>query len=403
MQPTTPSTISNLPTLPTELIEEILKDEVLSNQDLARCCLVSKRFLPTSRKQLYNQLVLVYGPLERDRDEEGTVILHPTKSSNLLLDTLRQHAVLRPLPSSLGLERLELGDYTEGTGATGANPIETALRLVPNIKHLQLDSHFSLPQHLVSCSLDTNTTIICLEVRQLQPEVIPLLHNLRKLKIQSESSNNFDAEPIHSEPLLPGLEVLEISLLTQISSPHFISRQLKALRIFLKPRHFLDLSLLPHLEHLWLELLPVRQELLQHLDLASLTKLKVLYLSYIPFGDTDPSSSQHGAMFFDRLVTLPLLRKICIAFPNLVPWTSLFRHLESPAPFLAKELCLSDVCLNETRTRSSLALLRLNCERKDIGLSFASEDGLGLMFSVSLLSSSFTPLFVLISAPLPGL
>ncbi|GAA5822285.1 hypothetical protein JCM5353_001555 [Sporobolomyces roseus] len=378
MQPTTPSTISNLPTLPTELVEEILRIETLEKQDLARCCLVSKLYLPTSRKQLYNELMILYGPLERDRYDWETVILHPTISSNLLLDTLRQHAFLRSLPSSLRLQRPDSDDYVERTGLTDANAIKTALQLMPNVKHLKLDFGFPVPQHLVSCSLDTNTTIICLEVRQLQAEAIPLLHNLRKLRIRSEFNINFDTR---SEPLLPGLRVLDVPHIIHPPPPHFISRQLTALRISLKPDRFLDLSLLPRLEQLWLDLSSYSQDLVQDLDLASHTKLKVLYLSYIPSAHTDPSSSLEGATFFDRLIALPPLRKICIAFPNLVPWTSLFRHLESPAPFLANELCLSDVWLNNTRTRSSLAFLHIECGRREIGITFASEDGLNSMFS----------------------
>ena len=136
MQPTTPSTISTIPTLPTELVDEILRVETHSKQDLARCCLVSKLFLPTSRKQLYNQLVLIYGPNQRDRHKFGTVVLYSTKSTTLLLDTLRQHTVLRSLPSALSINKVKLGEYVEKVGAIDLHLIETALRLVPNNKHL---------------------------------------------------------------------------------------------------------------------------------------------------------------------------------------------------------------------------------------------------------------------------
>jgi len=190
------------------------------------------------------------------------------------------------------------------------------------------------------------------------------------------------------EPLLPGLEVLDIPPLTEFPPPHFISQQLKALSVSLEPHRFLDLSLLPHLESLWLDLYSYEGELVHDLDLASLKKLKLLFLSNIDIALADTSPSTNDTVFFDQLVVFPPLQKIRIAFADLVPWTSLFRHLESPSPFLANELCLPDFCLIDPRTRSSLALLRLKCENNGIALSFASRDSMQSDFSVSSLSSS---------------
>jgi len=388
MQPTTLSTIHTIPTLPTELVDEILTVETLSKSDLARCCLVSKLFLPTSRKQLYNQLVLFYGPDQGNRHGTRSVLLYSTKSTTLLLDTLRQHAVLRSLPSALMIKRIIFGEYVEEVGAHDMNLIETALRLVPNVKHLQLDDHFSSRQYLDSCGLGTNINITCLEICQLPLEVVPSLRNLRKLKVLFQFRINVNEGSSDWEPLLPDLEVLDLPPLTQFPSPHFISQQLKALSVSLEPHRFLDLSLLPHLESLWLDLDSYRKELVRDLDLASLKELKVLFLSDFAFADTDSSSSLDDAAFFDQLIAFPPLQKICIAFPSLVPWTSLIRHLESPSPFLANQLCLSDLRLNDPRTRSSLALLRLNCENNGIALSFASRDNMQSDFSVSSLSSS---------------
>jgi len=385
MQPTTLSAISTIPTLPTELVEQILRVDTLSKQDLARSCLVSKRFFPTSRKRLYDQLVLLYGPDQRNRHESRTVVLYSTKSTTLLLDTLRQHAVLRSLPSALGFNRIMFGEYVEEVGAIDVNVIETALRLVPNIKHLRLDRCFSSRRYLDSCGLDTRANITCLDTCQLPVEVIPSLQNLRKLRVLPQFSINVNEASSDWKPLLPGLIVLDLPF--HLRSPHFISQQLKALRIFLKSGYILDLSLLPQLERLWLDLFSQREELVHDLDLASLKKLKVLFLSDIPFANTDLSFSLEDDVFFDQLISFPPLRKIRIAFPDLVPWTSLIRHLESPASFLANELCLPDVCLNDSRTRSSLALLRLNCENNGIARSFASRDSMQSDFSVSSLSS----------------
>ncbi|GAA5969472.1 hypothetical protein JCM3765_006897 [Sporobolomyces pararoseus] len=83
----------SLPTLPLELIDEILTQESLSKSDLARCCLVSRQFLQSSRPVLYSTLTIELRRASRllERDPAYTV----QRSSHSLLETLRSLPDLR--------------------------------------------------------------------------------------------------------------------------------------------------------------------------------------------------------------------------------------------------------------------------------------------------------------------
>lgn len=91
---------SRPPTLPTELIEEILYHAKLSKRDLAQCCLVARQFLPSSRKVRYFKLELGYSPSNAISLKGSSIKLWcPTESSRLLLRTLEHNATLRTIRS----------------------------------------------------------------------------------------------------------------------------------------------------------------------------------------------------------------------------------------------------------------------------------------------------------------
>ncbi|GAA5992907.1 hypothetical protein JCM5350_008352 [Sporobolomyces pararoseus] len=100
------------PRLPPELIDEILRENELSNSDLAQCCLVSRQFLPSAQRSLYTKVEVslrcvydvyhVYLPVKR----------YYLRSTKKLWRTLKENPLLVPL--CYGFLICEILDSYEG-------------------------------------------------------------------------------------------------------------------------------------------------------------------------------------------------------------------------------------------------------------------------------------------------
>ncbi|GAA6019778.1 hypothetical protein JCM11491_005249 [Sporobolomyces phaffii] len=130
-----------LPTLPTELINEILLESVLSEGDLVRCCLVSRQFLPIAQQLLYYSVEFTSYIVTSSDVLVGTTLCALSPRSRALLNTLAlstslanlvRHLILLPPDRSLDFyepeaSRLEVIRL----------PIQAASTTLSGFKHLR--------------------------------------------------------------------------------------------------------------------------------------------------------------------------------------------------------------------------------------------------------------------------
>ncbi|GAA6021313.1 hypothetical protein JCM11491_005800 [Sporobolomyces phaffii] len=95
-------TVPPLPTLPTELIDEVLVESVLSEGDLVRCCLVSRQFLPLAQQLLYYSVQFT-AYFAKSLDSPLCAL---SRKSCVLLDTLTSSTSLASLSMPLNIEKL---------------------------------------------------------------------------------------------------------------------------------------------------------------------------------------------------------------------------------------------------------------------------------------------------------
>ena len=98
---------STLPTLPSELIDEILREETLSKFDLLRCCLVSHQFLPIPRQRLYGTARIILC-LTRNYGEISGTFQARDPTSELLLRTWKESSFLRRQVTKLHLDGIKV-------------------------------------------------------------------------------------------------------------------------------------------------------------------------------------------------------------------------------------------------------------------------------------------------------
>jgi len=98
---------STLPTLPSELVDEILRGETLSKSDLLRCCLVSHQFLPIPRQRLYGTARIILC-LTRNYGEISGTFQARDPTSELLLRTWKESSFLRRQVTKLHLDGIKV-------------------------------------------------------------------------------------------------------------------------------------------------------------------------------------------------------------------------------------------------------------------------------------------------------
>ncbi|GAA6019728.1 hypothetical protein JCM11491_005231 [Sporobolomyces phaffii] len=139
------TTRSTVLTLPTELIDEILRSNVLSNQDLARCCLTSRQFLPAARRSLYDSIKI--------QGENAGVCYTGTslvnyigldRASEKLYETLQASPTLGRHTTSIEFRRLD-SVYTDIDMVpfdirTSQTAFDLVLRLAPNARQIAFNA-----------------------------------------------------------------------------------------------------------------------------------------------------------------------------------------------------------------------------------------------------------------------
>ncbi|GAA6021316.1 hypothetical protein JCM11491_005801 [Sporobolomyces phaffii] len=139
------------PTLPNELIGEILLESVLSTSDLARCCLVSRQFLPAARQLLYHSIRFT---IYSDLHETGSLYAL-SRNSRVLRNTLASSTSLASLVRHLTLLPRRRPPEEPPSRTTSTWAAQIALCLATPFPHLE---RLSLPE-LADHSVHTETEI----------------------------------------------------------------------------------------------------------------------------------------------------------------------------------------------------------------------------------------------------
>ncbi|GAA5822277.1 hypothetical protein JCM5353_001553 [Sporobolomyces roseus] len=360
---TTPQTNNFAPTLPVELVDEILQIAKPSKQQLARICLISKQFLWPARKLLYDTLELFFVPYI------GCLVDTCTKTFRILR-TLEINVGIRQLPSTVSFNYLDSQYHrydTSGPEQREDTVIKTTLSLTPKVNRIILDHHFSDPASIISSQVAvvktvTSLTIACLSLNEF--ELFLQLRTIRKLRI----TDKIVGKSWSRLPSLPHLEVLDLPYRHSLD-PTSISRRLTALRFDLDS-DTIDFSLLPHLKCLWLGLPYDREKVLSKPKFDKFVHLQDLFL------DRDGAAEETlPCSLLDYLVANPPPQRICLIFPRVVPSTALIQYLDSSAPFVASEI---RIALHNYVKPASLKNLDACCKSKDVKLSFNAPSGLGV-------------------------
>ncbi|GAA5986505.1 hypothetical protein JCM5350_001350 [Sporobolomyces pararoseus] len=130
----------SLSTLPPELLDEILTEELLRQSDLARCCLVSRQFLQFSRPALYSSVGCNFFATPGSNKMEN--------STFKFLQTLRVSSIARHLVNGLAFVSFEKSGWGDDWDETVAEAVEVTsydeiivemLDLAPQITRLALN------------------------------------------------------------------------------------------------------------------------------------------------------------------------------------------------------------------------------------------------------------------------
>ncbi|GAA5822261.1 hypothetical protein JCM5353_001548 [Sporobolomyces roseus] len=158
-QSTSPAIPHFSPTLPAELIDQIMQETKLSKSDLVQYCLISRQFLNPARRLLYEVLEMRFSEVsekEEARLGRPNSLVLPSKRTTLLLRTLQDNDNLRQLPLSLYfLDVQSTASPPVQTSRTRSQVMEDVLALTSNVQKVRLGSRFSDSLHHVTvCSQD---------------------------------------------------------------------------------------------------------------------------------------------------------------------------------------------------------------------------------------------------------
>lgn len=125
------------PTLPTELIEDILAQDSLSTADFARCCIVSRQFLSPARRLLYSS-IRIFCYLETISQPVGCYL---AEDSVLLVETLRSSSMLRSLVKAVHCYTISAFVRDHDLGGGAIQVLEELLETLPEVNQLSLRAH----------------------------------------------------------------------------------------------------------------------------------------------------------------------------------------------------------------------------------------------------------------------
>ena len=130
------------PSLPTELISQILQSPRLSKSDLARCCLVNRQFLSLSRLSLYRSVVITFLEDRQENRQEDRWYLDET--TRLLIRTLETNIPLSRKVSKLRFKGNWLSPKAAGLATrvkcgSFSKVTEGIFGMLPQVVFMQVD------------------------------------------------------------------------------------------------------------------------------------------------------------------------------------------------------------------------------------------------------------------------
>ncbi|GAA5917477.1 hypothetical protein JCM8208_004449 [Rhodotorula glutinis] len=154
---TTSPSFANVPPLPTELLEQILLEDVLKQRDLAACCLVSRRMRTVAEPHLYTKLTVKMGA--------GQWPDRPTGHDSFLwIDTVRASSRLAALVKVIVVRRLG----SEPQDLLSTSPVALALAVCPNIDFIDCEVPLLLRHVDFPALYAAQSTLTCIDTLSLQ-------------------------------------------------------------------------------------------------------------------------------------------------------------------------------------------------------------------------------------------
>jgi len=320
----------HIPFLPNELISQILQSPRLPKSDLARCCLVNRRFLSLAQEQLYRTVLLV---LMEHRQRN---VWDYSEPSRLLVRTLERSVSL----SRIVLKLRFMGKWASSTVAGSATRVKCAslarifegiFVMLPRVVSLQVDAWIWNSGEVRKTVFQYGYLWETLKVRART-----LLRDgktLRDFPILKElDCDQLPGQPQNAEPIPESLEVLKIMgnrPQTLRGSPN---SRLKILHVVGSPETLSHIGNFQELQHLHIFRGLECQPLLPSSAFSSfshLAHLRSLSLALWSVGDptltaTLPSLLAHLPPSLDRL-----------DFPERTPLKTLSTYfkLEMSPPF----------------------------------------------------------------------
>jgi len=362
------------PTLPTELVDQILWEGEFPKQDLARICLISKRFLPSSRKLLYAEIDIAFWSASTAVYKSGDSFRSvPNKTTVRLLETLRHSAACRQLTTSISFTNILAPQRTDlRFASTCEGVIKEVLALTSEIIYIKLEGLVSKSTHCITDNPGIRRSLKSLDVDGPSTEDIvamSILPNLKMLGFQCIT----DSKPLSPDrPLLPNLQVLD-SRNDMWYSPACFSHSLTVLRFVLAdiPVKFASL---PNLLHLYLVPDSYVDGSVKPADLSPLVLLQALHLDG---SRMYCKATQHDKFFNDLTASLPPQR-LDLSVTKFLPCSSITHRLANKTLFVRK-LSLSSDYLSERVRGSALQALRNICEVQGVQLSFNASNKVDLL------------------------
>lgn len=241
-----------IPFLPNELISQILQSSRLSKSDLARCCLVNRRFLHLSQSRLYYTVTVYFSRGESDRGESEDD-WYFSDTSRLLLRTLESNVALSQKVSRVKI-RSRRDQTSSGMNVTlKCAPLSKALTFVfdmlPKLVSLELERWFWERQETNNAIREYGHRWEGLHMRiakvLTQGRRWSDLPNLKELDCAQLSRR-----PQYDEPIPISLEVLNINGNRPETLRGSPGSRLKFLRVVGSPETLSDIGDFPELQHL---------------------------------------------------------------------------------------------------------------------------------------------------------
>jgi len=354
------------PTLPPEIIDEILQDDQLSKADLARCCLLSRQFLPVPQARLYRSI-----KFNLFVDSRVSYWFHHFEAVSLL-STLESNVALRQKVKKLELLGFDVEPVVENTysndeldnSPTSAVMVKRILDLLPAVRSLSLNGTLHYVPGTIDLVLDYGQRWEGLSVEGFlfgtgfnATKSVSKLPNLKRLSCCELSLQVPD-----------GLQVLEMIYQQAGSIKGSTKSRLQFARLALVDDKLQNIDTFQRLQRL---------SLYQGLEDTSITFLP-------PISKLSRLQALSFRLINDRVFAVETLPHILanlprslsrLEFPDAVPFAALSSFLKSSSiPPLLRVVALDIEIYLDKPHADQLAELRILCQAKKIRVQPVTDD-----------------------------